>query len=111
MALFLGDLWLTAQVLPAIVRLDLLLLLYRGITYRKRRDDLQIIILGLFLIVVAGVLTVSLAFAFQIFVFTACALALLTAITLTDATEGYQAANARRSRRPLGRRTPGRPAS
>src|ERR1700679_3212073 len=54
-AFFLGDLWLTAQVLPAIVRLDLLLLLYRGTSYRKRRDDLQIIILGLFLIVVAGV--------------------------------------------------------
>jgi len=87
-ALFLADLWITAQVLPAIVRLDLLLLLYRGITYRKRRDDLQVIILGLFLIVVAGVLTVSLAFAAQILVFTACALGLLMAVTLSESAEG-----------------------
>jgi len=86
-ALFLADLWITAQILPAIVRLDLLLLLYRGVAYRKRRDDLQIIILGLFLIVVAGVLTVSLEFAAQILVFTACSLGLLMVITLSDASE------------------------
>nr|MBP6508196.1 DUF3488 domain-containing protein [Opitutaceae bacterium] len=85
-AFFVGDLYLTAELLPAIVRLDILLLLYRGITYRKRRDDLQIIVLGLFLIVVAGVLTVSLVFAVQIIAFTACALAFLLVITLVDAT-------------------------
>ncbi len=84
---FLGDLWITGQVLPAIVRLDILLLLYRGTSYRQKRDDLQVIILGLFLIVVAGVLTVSLAFAAQILVFTACALAFLFVITLSEATE------------------------
>lgn len=82
---FLGDLYLTAELLPPIVRLDILLLLYRGISYRKRRDDLQIIVLGLFLIVVAGVLTVSLVFAVQILAFTACALAFLLVITLVDA--------------------------
>ncbi len=84
-AFFLGDLYLTAELLPPIVRLDILLLLYRGISYRKRRDDLQIIVLGLFLIVVAGVLTVSLLFAAQILAFTACALAFLLMITLVDA--------------------------
>lgn len=81
---FAGDLYLTKEVLPPIVRLDILLLLYRGISYRKRRDDLQIIVLGLFLIVVAGVLTVSLAFAAQILAFTACALGFLLVITLTE---------------------------
>jgi len=40
------------------VHLDYLLLLYRGVSYRKKRDDLQIIVLGLFLVMVAGVLTV-----------------------------------------------------
>lgn len=83
-AWFVGDLWLTSEVLPAMVRLDMLLLLYRGITYRQRRDDLQVIVLGLFLVVVAGVLTVSLAFAGQILAFTACALALLLAVTLSE---------------------------
>ncbi len=85
---FAGDLYLTMEVLPPIVRLDILLLLYRGISYRQRRDDLQIVVLGLFLIVVAGVLSVSIAFAAQIIAFTACALAFLLVITLSAATPG-----------------------
>jgi len=84
---FVGDLWLTGDVLPAIVRLDILLLLYRGISYRQKRDDLQVIVLGLFLIVVAGVLTVSLLFAVQILVFTASALAFLLVINLVESAE------------------------
>jgi transglutaminase-like putative cysteine protease len=91
LAFFAGDLWRTGQILPAIVRLDLLLLLYRGISHRARRDDLQIVVLGLFLIVVAGVLTVSLLFAGQILVFTACALGFLLVITIAASTEGGQA--------------------
>ena len=88
LAFFASDLRFTGQLLPAIVRLDLMLLLYRGISYRARRDDLQIVVLGLFLIVVAGVLTVSLLFAAQILVFTACALCLLMLVTIIDSTEG-----------------------
>ncbi len=91
LAFFAGDLWYTGQLLPAIVRLDLLLLLYRGISHRARRDDLQIVVLGLFLIVVAGVLTVSLLFAAQILLFTACALGLLLVVTIASAAEGGQA--------------------
>jgi transglutaminase-like putative cysteine protease len=89
-AVFLGDLWLNAEVLPAIVRLDMLLLLYRGISYRQRRDDLQVVVMGLFLIVVAGVLTVSLMFALQILLYTGCALGFLLVITLVDAGETGQ---------------------
>src|SRR5271170_1433653 len=37
LAFFAGDLWRSGQILPAIVRLDLLLLLYRGLSYRARR--------------------------------------------------------------------------
>jgi hypothetical protein len=90
-AFFAGDLWYTGQLLPAIVRLDLLLLLYRGISHRARRDDMQIVVLGLFLIVVAGVLTVSLLFAAQILLFTACALGLMMVVTIAAAAEGGQA--------------------
>lgn len=86
-AFFLGDIWLKGEALSAIVRLDMLLLLYRAISYRKRREDLQIIVLGLFLIVVAGVLTVSLVFAVQIVAFAACALGLLLVLTLVQAAE------------------------
>jgi len=84
------DLWYGHEILPAIVRLDLLLLLYRGISHRASRDDLQIVVLGLFLIV-AGVLTVSLLFAAQILVFTACALGLLMVVTIVTSTESGQA--------------------
>jgi transglutaminase-like putative cysteine protease len=87
-AFFAADLWLKTEVLPAMVRLDILLLLYRNISYRQRRDDLQIIVLGLFLVIVAGVLTVSLTFAVQILIYTGCALALLLVITLSDAATG-----------------------
>jgi transglutaminase-like putative cysteine protease len=90
-AFFVSDLWYTGQLLPAIVRLDLLLLLYRGVSHRARRDDMQIVVLGLFLIVVAGVLTVSLVFAGQILLFTACALGLMMVVTIAAAAEGGQA--------------------
>lgn len=86
-AFFLGDLWLKGDALPAIVRLDMMLLFYRGISYRQRRDDLQVIVLGLFLIVVAGVLTVSMVFAVQLLAFAACALALLLVLTLLQGIE------------------------
>ncbi len=87
-AAFIYELWSEGQVLPAMIRLDLWLLLYRGICYRSRREDLQLIVLGLFLVVVAGVLTVSLAFAVQIVLFAACSLLLLLLVTLGDAAAG-----------------------
>ncbi len=88
-AVFTADLWLSGELLPAMVRLDILLLLYRVITYRQKRDDLQVIVLGLFLVVVAGVLTVSLTFAVHILAFTACALAMLLIVTLAEASAGF----------------------
>lgn len=86
------DLWLFTELLPAMVRLCIMLLLYRGICYRARRDDLQIIVLGLFLIVVAGVITVSLLFAAQILVYTACALAFLFVVTISEGGVGTKPA-------------------
>lgn len=86
------DLYAYREPLPAFIRLDLLLILYRVAGFRRRREDLQLIVLGLFLVVVGGVLTVSLAFAAQIVAFTACALGFLLAITLTEA--GAPAASA-----------------
>ena len=82
------DFYAHGEFLPTLVRLDVLLLLYRACSYRKRRDDLQLIVLGLFLIVMAGVITVSLAFAVQISAFVACALLLLLLVTLVDGLEG-----------------------
>lgn len=82
---FVYDLYIGGEPLASLIRLDLMLILYRICSFRQRRDDLQLIVLCLFLIVVAGVLTVSLAFAVQIVAFTGVALAFLFAITLSDA--------------------------
>jgi transglutaminase-like putative cysteine protease len=78
------DFYAAGEPLTTMTRLALLLLIYRATSYRRRRDDLQLVVLGLFLVVVAGVLTISVGFAFQIMAFTAAALALLMAITLTE---------------------------
>jgi transglutaminase-like putative cysteine protease/uncharacterized membrane protein len=79
------DAVLTRDILPPLVRLTLLLLLYRMVTPRGRRDDLQLALMGLFLVVVAGVLSVSVVFVAQILLFTACALLFLLTVTLAGA--------------------------
>ncbi|MGC4071774.1 MAG: transglutaminaseTgpA domain-containing protein [Nibricoccus sp.] len=79
------DFYAQGAVLPVMTRLALLLLAYRAVSYRRRRDELQLVVLGLFLVVVAGVLTVSMGFAVQIMAFTSLALAMLMAMTLSEA--------------------------
>lgn len=82
-----ADLYFSSDTLPVLIRLAILLVLYRATAYRRKREDLQLLVLGLFLIVVAGVLTVSLGFAFLLLLFTACALGFLFIINLIDAAE------------------------
>lgn len=78
------DFYATPDTLPVLIRLAILLVLYRAVSYRRKREDLQLIVLTLFLIVVAGVLTVSLGFAVLLLAFTACALGFLFVITLAE---------------------------
>ncbi|ATC62606.1 hypothetical protein CMV30_00700 [Nibricoccus aquaticus] len=89
------DFYAQGEVLTVMTRLALLLLTYRAISYRRRRDELQLVVLGLFLVVVAGVLTVSMGFAAQIMAFTVLGLAMLMAMTLSEAA-GVKAAEAGR---------------
>jgi transglutaminase-like putative cysteine protease len=91
-ALLAADFYFKREALSALIRLAMMLVFYRAVTPRKRRDDLQLIVLGLFLVVVAGVLSVSLAFAVQIVVFTGCALLFLLVINLIDSAETGQPA-------------------
>ncbi len=84
-AVFVYDLYAHRQPLSSLVRLELMLLFSRLIVYRRRRDDLQLIVLGLLLLVVMGVYTASPVFAVQIVAFTACALGVLLLTTLADA--------------------------
>ena len=91
-AVMVGDFYFSPDTLPVLIRLGILLVLYRAVSYRRKREDLQLIVLGLFLIVVAGVLTVSLGFAFLLLLFTACALGFLFIVTLIDMTENTRLA-------------------
>lgn len=67
-----------------LVRMVVWLLLYRTFAPRKLREDLQLILLCLFCLIISGVMTVSLLFAFQILLFTPMAMALLFVISLLD---------------------------
>jgi len=102
------DYYTSAELLPAMIHLDFLLLVYRAVSYRKKRDDLQIIVLGLFLVIVAGVLTESLTFALHILVFTAGTLAFLFVITLTESgmTAGVAAGSGMEPGKSSGRAAP-----
>lgn len=81
------DFYAQGEVLTVMTRLALLLLMYRAISYRRRRDELQLVVLGLFLVVVTGVLTVSMGFALQLMAFTGLALAMLMTMTLSETVE------------------------
>lgn len=70
--------------LPPLMRMVMLLLVYRTLAARSRREDLQLILLCLFCVVISGVLTVSLLFALQILLFTPVAMGLLFVICLLD---------------------------
>ncbi|MGZ0707473.1 transglutaminase family protein [Coraliomargarita sp. W4R53] len=70
--------------IPPLVRMVVLLIIYRMLAPRNLREDKQVILLCLFCVVISGVLTVSLLFAFQILLFTPLAMALLFVICLLD---------------------------
>lgn len=72
------------EFIAPLVRMVVLLIIYRMLAPRNRREDLQVILLCLFCVVISGVLTVSLLFAFQILIFTPLAMALLFVICLLD---------------------------
>lgn len=73
----------TSLVAP-LMRLVVLLIVYRAFAPRKRREDLQMLLLCLFGIIVSGAITVSLLFAFQILVFTPIAMTFLLIVCLLD---------------------------
>jgi hypothetical protein len=78
------DLYFSAETVPALVRLNVLLVLYRTLSFRRKREDLQLIVLCLFLVIIAGVQTVAMAFVIQVLLFTALAMAFLFNITLME---------------------------
>ncbi|MGB0372318.1 MAG: transglutaminaseTgpA domain-containing protein [Opitutales bacterium] len=73
--------------LNPLIRLVIFLLLIRACTYRTRREDMQILLLSLFLMVLTGVLTVSLLFGAQMLTFTPIAMIFLFFVNLAEASK------------------------
>ena len=73
----------TSPIAP-LMRMVILLLVYRALVPRNRREDLQMLLLCLFSIVVSGTITVSLLFALQILLFTPMAMIFLLIVCLLN---------------------------
>jgi len=71
-----------SDILAPLIRLVLLLLFYLSLRYRTRREEMQLILLCLFGLVIAGVLSLSLAFGLQLLLFTPVALTQLLVLNL-----------------------------
>ncbi len=72
------------QTIPPLVRMVILILLYRMLAKRQKREDLQLLLLCFFCLVISGTLTVSLLFGFQILLFVPLALSFLFIVCLLD---------------------------
>ena len=85
---FVGDLVLAVRVfIRPRVRLLLLLLALPAASHRTNGQDLQLVLLAMFLSVVSGVFTLSMLFAVQAFLFAFFAIGLLFLVNLFDADE------------------------
>lgn len=76
-----------ADIITPLLRMLMLLGLLRAAQPRLRRADLQLVLLSLFMLVLSGVLTMSLRFAFQLFIYTPVAMTTLLVITLAESIE------------------------
>jgi len=76
-----------ASILEPLQRMVLLLTFYRCLQYRRCREDLQLILLCLFMAVVAGVLNPSPAFGLQLLLFTPLAMAALFVNVILEPTK------------------------
>jgi protein-glutamine gamma-glutamyltransferase len=76
------------DILSGLVLMVSLLALSRGLQYRRLREDWQLILLCLFIIVLSGVLTLDLVFGLQILLFTIFTMALLFVMNLLQRDAG-----------------------
>jgi transglutaminase-like putative cysteine protease len=76
------------DLVSGLVLLVSLLALSRGLQYRRLREDWQLILLCLFIIVLVGVLTLSLLFGLQILLFTIVTMAMLFVMNLVQRDAG-----------------------
>ncbi len=76
------------DIMSGLVLLVSLLAVSRALEYRRVREDWQLILLCLFIIVLSGVLTLSLLFGLQILIFTVVTMALLFVMNLLQRDAG-----------------------
>jgi len=76
--------WSGGDILPPLTRMILLLAFYRTLQLRKSREDLQLVLLTLFMVVISGVLSQEIWFILQILVYAPLAMAVLFAVCLGD---------------------------
>ncbi len=72
------------DLIPPLIRMVILLTLLRTLQPRTRREDLQLVVLTLLLVVVTGVLSLELSFAAQVMVYTPMVMLYLFVITLAE---------------------------
>lgn len=75
------------DVLPPLYRMIVLLTLYRCLQARSQREDLQLLLLTLFLILITGVLSLEISFGLQMLLYAPFAMGLLFAVNLSDSVE------------------------
>lgn len=82
------DLFFSApDFLPAVLRMLVLLLFFRAVAMRSGREDLQLLLLSLFALILSGVMTASFVFAAQILLFALLAMPLLFLRSQTELAE------------------------
>jgi len=79
---------LARETVPALLNLNTWLVIYRALNHQKRREEMQLVLLCLFLLVMTGMLTASLIFGFQLLLFSGLAIGFLTSGTILDSKSG-----------------------
>ncbi|MFL3656793.1 MAG: transglutaminaseTgpA domain-containing protein [Opitutales bacterium] len=69
---------LAKETVPALLNLNTWLILYRALNHTKRREEMQLALLCLFLLVMVGLLTYSVVFGLQLLVFSGLAVVFLS---------------------------------
>lgn len=75
---------LAKETIPALLNLNTWLILFRCLNHDKRREEMQLALLCLFLVIMTGILTATLVFGFQLLFFTSIALAYLVVSTALE---------------------------
>ncbi len=73
-----------ANFLDPMIRMVGFLTFYRSLQFRKRREDLQLLLLTLFTLIIVGVLLISISFAVQMLIFTPIAMGQLFLVNLLE---------------------------